>query len=57
MTRWVLVFSQFFNEISPIINNKIFNLYKASIAEENELDRLRLPSDFTPSTLRFSTSP
>jgi hypothetical protein len=24
-----------------IINNYIFNLYKASIAEENELDRLR----------------
>jgi hypothetical protein len=30
---------------------------RPSIAEENELDRLRLPSDFTPSTLRFSTSP
>jgi hypothetical protein len=33
------------------------DFYKASIAEENELDRLQLPSDFTPSTLRFSTRP
>jgi hypothetical protein len=30
-------------------------MHKASIAEEN--DRLRLPSDFTPSTLRFSKRP
>jgi hypothetical protein len=40
MTQWELVFSPFFNEISQIINNSIFNLYKASIAEENDLDRL-----------------
>jgi hypothetical protein len=51
MTRWALAFFQFFKEISQITNNYIFNLYKASIAEENELDRLRLPSDLTASTL------